>query len=558
MKYILLLAFSFVLYGNSNAQLKEFKFGDIDKADLEMTHYALDSGAAAVILLDQGNSFYDQANNTMILSTHVRIKILKESGLDRANLSVRYVKGINPLQKIKAATHNLENGEIVKTNISKKEWTNEQINNKYYVRKLSFPNVKVGSIIEYSFTQVMGNIFNLPSWTFQTSIPVRYSEYICHIPQYGAYQLNFKGYEPMSFQDITRDYYHFRMENIPALDREPYISTLENYRSKVEFECKQIKTPTFSETFMENWKAINEELYESDAIGDIFYNEGLVKRIYPEDKEWKTDESSLVEIYEYVRDHFEWNNRYAYTVVDRSKKLWEEGVGDNADINFTLGQFLKKAGFTTFPIMLSTRRNGYLNKFIPLLSQFNYMIVCVELNGTQFLLDATDKFRPFNVLPERALNGEGLMVNEFGGEWVNLSSNKEMNAKMVSANFSLDDEEEEISGKVSLIFRSSAASDLRESILDEQEKAESEGEDEEEEEDEDSDKNAVDDYKTGEVENLEVDGLKDYREDLKLTYDFSDNENFTFVGDKIFFSPVLIKHIDENPFKLEKRVFPLS
>ena len=33
---------------------KEFKFGDIDKADLEMTHYALDSGAAAVILLDQG------------------------------------------------------------------------------------------------------------------------------------------------------------------------------------------------------------------------------------------------------------------------------------------------------------------------------------------------------------------------------------------------------------------------------------------------------------------------------------------------------------------------
>ena len=96
------------------------------------------------------------------------------------------------MQKIKAATHNLENGEIVKTNISKKEWTNEQINNKYYVRKLSFPNVKVGSIIEYSFTQVMGNIFNLPSWTFQTSIPVRYSEYICHIPQYGAYQLNFK------------------------------------------------------------------------------------------------------------------------------------------------------------------------------------------------------------------------------------------------------------------------------------------------------------------------------------------------------------------------------
>ena len=77
---------------------------------------------------------------------------------------------------------------------------------------------------------------------------------------------------------------------------------------------------------MENWKAINEELYESSAIGDIFYNEGLVKRIYPEDKEWKTDESSLVEIYEYVRDHFEWNNRYAYTVIDLDQRNYGKKV----------------------------------------------------------------------------------------------------------------------------------------------------------------------------------------------------------------------------------------
>ena len=30
----------------------------------------------------------------------------------------------------------------------------------------------------------------------------------------------------MYFQDITRDYYHFRMENIPALDRESLIYPL--------------------------------------------------------------------------------------------------------------------------------------------------------------------------------------------------------------------------------------------------------------------------------------------------------------------------------------------
>ena len=43
-----------------------------------MTHYALDSGAAAVILLDQGIPFTIRLI-LMILSTHLRIKILKKA-----------------------------------------------------------------------------------------------------------------------------------------------------------------------------------------------------------------------------------------------------------------------------------------------------------------------------------------------------------------------------------------------------------------------------------------------------------------------------------------------
>ena len=558
MKYTLLLAFYLFLVKTTYSQIREFQFGEVDKSDLEMTHYALDSGASAVILLDQGSAYYEETNNTMVLKHHIRLKILKESGLDKADITLRYIKGYNPIQKIKSITHNLENGEVVKTNVSKKQWTNEQINDKLYARKLSFPNAKVGSIIEYTYTQVMGDVFNLPAWTFQTSIPVRYSEYICFIPKYGTYQLNFKGYQPTSYEDINGEFYHFRMENIPALDREPYISSLENYRAKVEFECKKIQTPTFSRRFMETWNVINTELYESDAIGDIFYNDRIVRSIYPEDKGWKKDKQSLIEIYEYIRDHFEWNNRNAYTVVDRSKKLWEEGVGDNADINFTLGQFLKRAGFTTFPVMLSTRSNGYLNKFIPLIKQFNYMIVCVELDGKNILLDATDKHRPHNVLPDRVLNGEGLLVNQIGARWIGLNTNKELNAKMVSAEFSLDDDLEEMAGQVSVTFRSSAASDLREVILEEQEKAVSEGEEEDDKEEEEGDKSTVDDYKTGEVENLEVKGLKDYRSDLRLTYNFSESESFTLVSDKIFFSPLLIKHVEENPFKLEERNYPVE
>ena len=128
------------------------------------------------------------------MEIHVRIKVLEQGGLDYGNLEFSYIKGDSDLTKLKAATYNLEDGKIVKTEVSKKEWITEKVNDKLYVKKISMPNVRVGSVIEYTYFQNIGDIYSLPSWNFQSSIPTVHAEFKIGLPQYGSYMPNFQGY----------------------------------------------------------------------------------------------------------------------------------------------------------------------------------------------------------------------------------------------------------------------------------------------------------------------------------------------------------------------------
>lgn len=552
---IILLTSSFT----AMSQAEGFVFGKVDKADLEMTTYTLDSGASVVYLLDRGTTVLRESDLAMILTTHVRIKILKEDGLDWADLELRYVKGDGDITKLKGATHNLVNGKVVTREIGKKEWVEEKINDRVRAKKLSFPDARVGSIIEYTYRREAGSIYNVPSWSFQSSIPVRHSEYIVELSQYASYMPLFQGYLLPAYSDNSKEKYHIIMKNVPAITREPFVSTIENFRSRIKFEIKSISRPGyFPQVFMENWGAINKGLMESEGIGGALNKTGSLRKIYPKDKGWGNDKKSLIEIYNYVRDHFTWNGNTAYRVVDSGKALWNDAEGDNADINVTLAQFLTKAGIQVNPVILSTRRHGYLNKYVPIESQFNYMVLQAKVEDETVLMDATDKFRPYNVLPERAMNGEGLVLNPYGPLWVDLRMNKEVDSKTVVGDFAFNDDME-LFGKMEINFRSVAGSRLRSSLYAEMEKETDSAEEEDTEEEEGDDENdALDEFKTGEVENLEISNLKKPSENLKVTYDFTITDGVNIIGDKIFMSPILIKHISENPFKLEKRLYPVE
>src|SRR3989304_5560172 len=97
MKRPALLAFSFAMgiaAGPGHAQDRRDpgppKWGTIPREHLEMDHYAPDSMAAAVVLVDYGSRVFE-SDLDMVFERHTRIKVLTEAGYAWATVTIPYL-----------------------------------------------------------------------------------------------------------------------------------------------------------------------------------------------------------------------------------------------------------------------------------------------------------------------------------------------------------------------------------------------------------------------------------------------------------------------------------
>ncbi len=177
------------------------KLGDVSKQDIEMTVYDADPNADAVILCDYGyltfsyNIKEGQWENQ--LKRICRIKILNDDGYEWATEQISLYDDNNTEQSIsgiKGFTYNIENGKVQKTKLSKDDIFKEKTSKNYNRVKFTMPNVKEGSVVEFSYTVFSNYITILDQWQFQRSIPVKWSEYKVCIPEYLTYLKNSQGY----------------------------------------------------------------------------------------------------------------------------------------------------------------------------------------------------------------------------------------------------------------------------------------------------------------------------------------------------------------------------
>jgi len=183
----LLLLFATVL--DVAAQKALPKNGEIDKADLQITDCEFDKGAEAFKLIDVGSvEFSDERRGYITKYTRrVRIKILKEKGMSYANLVIPFIAydEYEKIEDLVAYTYNLNNdGNIITTKVSKESIYKKKINSSFSEMIIAFPEVKTGSVIEYSYSMFRGLSLSINNWDFQSSIPVRFSEYSVRIPSF--------------------------------------------------------------------------------------------------------------------------------------------------------------------------------------------------------------------------------------------------------------------------------------------------------------------------------------------------------------------------------------
>lgn len=191
--------------------------------------------------------------------------------------------------------------------MSRRDIFNEEVNARYNSTNFSVPGLREGCVFEVEYTIISDFYRHLPKWEFQHDIPAVFSEFRIGYPEYFNYSRQIRGFldmtehktsdSPEAITIITtqrgamnrpmnethrinyrQDNELFRIENIPAFRREPYMDHPVNYVSHVEFELNSVNFPHAPITdFTSSWQQINQNLVNSVYFGEQLKRSGLIK-----------------------------------------------------------------------------------------------------------------------------------------------------------------------------------------------------------------------------------------------------------------------------------------
>jgi hypothetical protein len=408
----------------SNAQ--QFKdlpaFGNVTKQELEMKACEFESGAAAMVIFSEAESFFRINSGTATMpffeqtDYRIRIKIFNAKGFDESNIKIKYPsedKSIS-IKQLSAQTFNLDAaGNIVATKLDKASVFNKKLNKRYSEMSFAFPDVKEGSIIELKY--VLDNA-SIGEWYFQKNIPVAYSRFILNFPQELEVTVAPRVSLPMQKGESTKkgmgNYSWYYMENIPGLGNEPYMSCREDYLQKLDTRITAVNfmgQPRRS--FVRTWPGVIKSLVDDEDFGKQLKKE--IPRTADLGAALKTLNDpfkKMTYIHTYVRNNMEWNGYYSIWALDGVKAAWKDKKGTTGEINLILINLLKDAGLNALPLLVSTKDNGLINTAVAGIDQFNKVMAHVTIGDKFYVLDATEKQTPSSLIPLDVMLTEGLLI----------------------------------------------------------------------------------------------------------------------------------------------------
>lgn len=422
--------------------------GKVDKADLEMVDCDFDKGAEAVKLIDWGNIYYDRGTAGIslfktIFESRIRIKILKEKGLSQANVTIPYYSHNNDeiVRGLEAYTYNLdETGNVKTTEVKKSSIYSKKINANFSEMIIAFPDVKVGSIIEYKYRLERETMGNIKDWYFQDDIPTRYSEYQINVPLIFRFTVQPSVVDSIEVKEDVSDgsinvnegllttkvlKKNFIMRNLIGIRNEPFMGSAKDYQQRLEFQLSQIDYG--------NGEVRDLRVKWSDVINDLTkdsdFGKQLEETVYGAENiiaQAKTldAENKIKFLYNTVRKTISWDEDEGIYADNGISKTWDTKNGNAADINLLLIKLLNDAGIKALPILFSTREHGLVNTYYPFTTQFNMVMACVPLNGKNIILDATDKISNYKLTPEKIVNTKGFIVDAPNGKWIDVVDTK--------------------------------------------------------------------------------------------------------------------------------------
>jgi len=553
---IFLFFFTFPVHAQS-----EVPFGKLTDSEKELVVYEKDSTAKAIVLYEKGEVFFIAKDNRPYIAKtyHTKIKILDKIGFEQGNISITLMgtkEAHEDIVDIKAVTHN---GSL-------KEYLDEE---KIYISNstpgivevnFTFPKIKVGSVLEYKYTLLSPYVNKLEGWVFQSSIPKVYSEFTASIPFNYVYKRVLVGNLELCTNEVKAEdcfialgnsfvflceNIKYAMEDIPAFkpDEEFMLGTA-NYISRLDFELSNINGENKNRKDPITWSDIDAEFKKDKNIGKQLRYKGYFGRKIPDYLlKGKDDLEKAVNIYNFVRNHYTWNGGFGIYGEARVKDAFNEKSGNIAEINISLINLLNSVGIESNMFLMSPRQISLPKKTYPVMSDFNYIIAKAKISGKDYLLDASSKYHPFGILPFRALNHYGRVMDfSDGSYWHDIEPYKN-NLYQVRVHAEFNSEAKEFKGIFDILNLGYNAIELNE------ERAGKSLEDY---------TNTLNLQFRNNFETSDYIKIENRSNDKKVSEQLKFSLSTELINDNIYFNPFLIQIFKQNPFLAEERRYPVD
>ncbi|SHJ12545.1 protein of unknown function [Mesonia phycicola] len=553
---LILLIFLSLKFTLVNAQ--EVEFRNVTKEELLKQKSDIDSTAGAEILYYNREVFFNVTYSSVYLVTevHKRIKFYNDRPEDLAYATEKirlYIKESNEeVSKIKAYSYNLKNNYIEETKLDKSQIFENELSESTAEVSFTLPKVKKGTVVDFTYRIQSPYYWSIDEFQFQFDIPAKKISAKIYTPQDFRFNRINKGYIVPKFKEETKVdqrlggnavVYNYDVENVVPLKEESLVDNIENYRGGVLFELTYLKRSNGTiKNFAQTWADVAKTIAYTE---DYDYN---IKRdgVFKDDIDFIVDKNlETVELAKEILSHaqksIKWNGRKSKYFQNGIRNAYKENSGNSADVNLSLVAMLRYAGINASPIIISTRDN--LKPLYPTVDRLNYVIAYFKHNNEDYYLDATDPFSEINILPIRAYNWNGIMVDNPNKVWKLVDLKIPQPSKYSSIISGTLNEEGIIKGKISVKKENHYAYLAKK-------KYNALAEEDYLIEKEENLNNIL-------IENYEAENIYDSG-DFKESYSYEYENAVDIIGDKIFLKPILFYKDQENFFKEKERKYPID
>lgn len=366
-----------------------------------------------------------------------RIRVYGDDPVDLAEASLVGIPyyaedGMERIVELEAATHFPDGRRL---ELAPGEVRHADLNVRYRIAEFLFPQVESGTILEYRYVVHRRYIDELPDFYFSHGVPTRRAHLILYNEDYLRYDavgvnIDFRvGYreeridtsdvppvftyrrpEPLSIE-------HWYAEEVPAVDRAEYISSLQDLRGMLKLQISEFGRPR--QPLENSWDFIAAQIRRGPL--NPYDTIDRLEKIRSKGAELAAGEEGeravLHRIFHHLNDSMVYNGEFRSFPESDPEEVLRGTPSDQAAVNLVLLALLEGAGIEVYPAFLSGRESGTIHLDLPSLYQFTQMLLLVRAEDEEYWLDGSFPDSRPGMIPVESWSRHAMLFGRERYEW---------------------------------------------------------------------------------------------------------------------------------------------